>query len=122
MTKKTKNEPQNPCGPKIKCKYLTIEGTRYRTLLNKKFENRKSWEAPDSSKIMSYIPGTIIDVYVKEGQKIREGDPLVTLEAMKMRNVIIANADGSVAKINVQVGERIPKGHLLVQMDFKQSN
>jgi pyruvate carboxylase len=118
MAMRKNKKPEGPCTEKIKCKYLTIEGTRYRTLLNKKFQNRKKWEAPDPSKILSYIPGTIQEVYVKEGARVNEGDPLVTLEAMKMRNVIISNARGKIVKLNVNEGERVPKGHLLVQLDI----
>ncbi|MGC9343006.1 MAG: acetyl-CoA carboxylase biotin carboxyl carrier protein subunit [Bacteroidales bacterium] len=110
-------KPESPCGKTIKCKYLTIEGTRYRTLLNNKFQNRKKWEAPDPTKILSYIPGTIQEVYVKEGATVKEGDPLVMLEAMKMRNVITSNANGKLIKVNVSKGERVPKGHLLVQLE-----
>ena len=119
MTKKNTKTPENPCVNKnIRCKYLVINGTRYRTLYNSKFQNRKKWVAPDPTKILSYIPGTIIDVFVKEGQEIKQGDPLVTLEAMKMKNVITAHADGKITKLNVKTGDRIPKGHLLVQLSY----
>lgn len=117
MARKKKNSLQNPCGDKIKCKYLVIGGTRYRTLLNKKFQNRKKWEYPDLTKLNSYIPGTIIDVFVKEGDKVEAGDPLVILEAMKMRNVITSDATGTVAKVNVEKGEKIPKGYMIVKMN-----
>lgn len=117
MARKKKNTAQTPCDEKIKCKYLVINGTRYRTLLNKKFQNRKKWEYPDLTKVNSYIPGTILDVFVKEGDKIKEGDPLVILEAMKMRNVITSHADGKIARINVEKGEKIPKGHMIIKME-----
>jgi biotin carboxyl carrier protein len=117
MAIRKKKKTKEPCGEKIKCKYLVINGTRYRTLYNKKFINRKKWEYPDLSKILSYIPGTINEVFVKEGDKINEGDPLVILEAMKMRNVITSHVSGNVVKVNVEEGEKIPKGHLIVQME-----
>ena len=116
MKEKIKKGPESPCARKIKCKYLVINGTRYRTLLNRKFENRKNWEAPDPTKILSYIPGTIKEVFVKEGQEIGEGEPLVTLEAMKMRNIITSHVNGQIIKVNVEKDQRIPKGHLLVQI------
>ena len=53
---------------------------------------------------------------MKEGQQIKEGDPLVILEAMKMRNVIASHTHGKVAIINVKEGDRIPKGHLIIQV------
>jgi len=117
MARKKKNSPQSSCDDKIKCKYLVIGGTRYRTLLNEKFQNRKKWEYPDLTKLNSYIPGTILDVFVKEGDKVEEGDPLVILEAMKMRNIITSHATGIIEKINVKKGERIPKGHMIIKME-----
>jgi len=117
MAEKAKAKPQDPCGSKIKCKYLTIGGTRYRTLYTEKFKNRVKWEAPDPSKILAVIPGTIKEIFVKEGQKVNEGDPLVTLEAMKMRNIIVAESPGVVRKLNVENEQRVPKGHMLVHLE-----
>lgn len=116
MLKKNKKKAEGDCGKKAKCKHLVIEGTRYKTLLSQKFENRKSWEPPDPSKVLSYIPGTILEVFVKEGQAIMEGDPLVILEAMKMRNVVTAHTQGKIVNVNVKEGDRIPKGHLILQV------
>lgn len=116
MALKTRKKPKSPDEKNIKYNYFVIEGTRYRTLLNKKFRERKNWEAPDPSKIISYIPGTIKEVFVKEGQRVKEGDPLVTLEAMKMRNVIASHEEGNILKVNVSKGERVPKGHLLIHL------
>ncbi|MFW5821492.1 MAG: acetyl-CoA carboxylase biotin carboxyl carrier protein subunit [Bacteroidota bacterium] len=114
---KNKKSPKSACAENIKCKYLVIGGTRYRTLLNKKFTDRKKWEYPDLSKVNSYIPGTILDIFVKEGDKVKEGDPLVILEAMKMRNRITSHISGTVAKVNVEKGERIPKGHMIIRIE-----
>ncbi len=117
MARKKKNATTPPCiDTKIKCKYLVINGTRYRTLYNKKFENRKKWEYPDPTKVDSYIPGTILDIFVKEGDKVKEGDPLVILEAMKMRNIITSDVEGVIANVNVEKGEKIPKGHMILRM------
>ncbi len=107
----------NPCDKNDNCQTLVIEETEYRTLLNNRFLNRKIWKAPDPKMIFSVIPGRILTVYVKEGQKLNTGDPLVILEAMKMRNVVRMPADGSVKKINVEEGSIIPKGHLILEID-----
>lgn len=94
-----------------------IAGTKYRTLLTKKFEERKKWEAPDPKKVLSYLPGTILDVFVKPGQKVREGDPVVILEAMKMRNIVNMHASGVIRGVNVQKGESIPKGFIILELE-----
>ena len=49
-------------------KSLAVESGKYRTLLTRKFENRKKWEYPDEKKILSFIPGTILKIFVNEFQ------------------------------------------------------
>ena len=102
---------------KTRCKSLVIDGTKYLTRLNAKFENRKKWEAPDPQKILSTIPGTIVKIFVKEGQEVKEGDQMLILEAMKMRNRIMFHSGGRVKSIRVSEGERIPKDYLMVELD-----
>jgi len=101
---------------KVRCKSLVIDGTKYRTMLNMKFENRVKWDAPNPKKIMSTIPGTIIKIFVKKGQKVKEGDPMLILEAMKMRNKIFFHAPGTIKSIRVKEGEKVPKNHLMVEL------
>jgi biotin carboxyl carrier protein len=105
------------CGNgKIRCKSLIIDGTRYRTRLNQKFEKRKSWESPDPRKITSSIPGTILRLDIKEGQEVQAGDPMLILEAMKMKNKIMFHTGGTVKSIHVKEGEKVPKDHLMVEL------
>lgn len=101
---------------KVRCKSLFIDGTKYRTRLNKKFENRKAWESPDSRKITSSIAGTIVKVCVKEGQEVRGGDQMLVLEAMKMKNRIMFHTGGTVKKIHVREGEMIPRNFLMLEL------
>ncbi|HEC41792.1 MAG TPA: acetyl-CoA carboxylase biotin carboxyl carrier protein subunit [Bacteroides sp.] len=101
---------------KLRCKSLIIDGTKYRTRLNYKFENRKKYEPPDSRKITSIIPGTILKLFVKEGQQVKEGEQMLILEAMKMKNIILFDEDGTVEKIHVKEGERVPKNQLIVEL------
>lgn len=103
---------------KIRCKSLVIDGTKYRTTLNKKFINRKAWEKPQKSRIMSFIPGTILKIYVKEGQCVKKGDNLLVLEAMKMQNLFRSPIEGIIKSINMKVGERVPKGKLMIEIGY----
>jgi biotin carboxyl carrier protein len=93
-------------------KSLNIEDTIYTTLLTKKFENRKAWQKPNPDEVYSYIPGTIFQISVEDGQEVTEGQPILILEAMKMQNQIIAHRSGKI-NLNIQVGNKIPKGHLM---------
>jgi pyruvate carboxylase len=92
-----------------------FEEITYRTSVTKKFANRKPYKPPDSRKVVAFIPGTILKVYVKEGQKIKKGDKLVALQAMKMDNQLLAVRNGTVKKIYVKQGEVVPKHHLLLE-------
>ena len=65
---------------------------------------------------MSFIPGTIVDVFVKEGQEVAEGESLMILEAMKMKNQITMPFDGTVKKIHVKKGEKIPNKYLMLEI------
>lgn len=116
-TSSTSMETNGDCGDKkARCKTLIIDGDKYRTRYNTKFEKRKSWESPNPKKITSIIPGTIVKVFTKVGQEVKKGDPILLLEAMKMENKILFNIDGKVKSIKVKEGEKVPKDHLMLEM------
>jgi len=60
------------------------------------------------------MPGLILDIRVKEGDKVAEDSPLLILEAMKMENVITSPREGIVKSISVKVGETVDKKQLLI--------
>ncbi|HKL08902.1 MAG TPA: acetyl-CoA carboxylase biotin carboxyl carrier protein subunit [Bacteroidales bacterium] len=101
---------------KMRFKTFVVDGDKYRTLLTEKFKNRKKWEEPDERKIYSEIPGTVIKIHVEEGQKVKAGDLMMVLEAMKMKNKILFLSDGVVKKIHIKESERIPKGKLIMEL------
>jgi biotin carboxyl carrier protein len=95
---------------------LEIGGAIYTTRLTSKFVNRKLWQKPDERRIEAIIPGTIQKIMVSEGDEVASGTPLLILEAMKMRNVVLSPFTGKVLKIHVSEGDMVPKSHLLVEM------
>ncbi len=100
---------------KKRFKSLNIEGSKYYTYLTNKFENREKWEKPNEKTIKSYIPGKIVKIDVKEGQKVKNGDTLFILEAMKMKNKIVAPFNGTILKVHVKKNENVPKNKLIVE-------
>lgn len=75
----------------------------------------KAAEAPaGGKKVVSPLPGSIIKVAVTEGQAVKRGDLLLTLESMKMENQVPAEFDGTVTKIAVTAGQNVMQGDLLV--------
>lgn len=97
-------------------KNLIIQGAIYKTTFTKKFENRVKWEAPNENLLHSFIPGTIIDIFVKPKEKVKEGDTLLLLEAMKMQNQVRMPFDGEIVKIYVKKDEVIPNRHLMIEI------
>ena len=97
-------------------KNLVVQGAVYKTTYTWKFENRVNWEAPNPNLIYSFIPGTIIDIYVKPKQKVKEGETLLLLEAMKMQNQVRMPFDGEIVKIHVSKDVTIPKRHLMIEI------
>lgn len=102
---------------KVRCKTLIIHGGRYRTTFTSKFENRKVWRKPDQNQIISYIPGTINELFIREGDIVKMGDKILILEAMKMFNTITAPHNALIKKIHVAVGDKVPKGFILVEFE-----
>ena len=65
-------------------------------------------------KVTSPLPGSVIKVLVQEGQDVKKGDTLLTLESMKMENAIMADRDGKVTKIAVTAGQNVMQEDLLL--------
>ena len=96
---------------------LIINGTEYKTTLTKKFKNRTHWERPNEKMVKAFIPGTILTLFVKEGQKVKEGTKLLILEAMKMKNVLAAPVSGTIKTIHVEEGVMVSKNKLLIEIE-----
>ena len=94
---------------------LEIGSAVYRTMLTNKFRNRQFWKRPDESQVLAVIPGTIQKVMVSSGDLVEPGDPLLILEAMKMRNEITAHRQGKIGKVCVETGDLVAKNQVLVE-------
>ena len=69
------------------------------------------------NEIKAPMPGLILEINVKEGQDVKEGDPLLILEAMKMENVITSPREGVVKSLHVKQGETVDKDSLLIAFE-----
>lgn len=96
---------------------FTIGGEVYQTTLTNKYKNRTFYTHPNKKEIKSFIPGTISNIKVKKGSKVKAGEELLTLEAMKMKNSIKAPFNGVIKAINVTNGIMVPKNFILVEME-----
>jgi biotin carboxyl carrier protein len=62
------------------------------------------------------MPGTILEIYAKVGQRVREGQTLLVMEAMKMEHRIQAPKAGEVLSVNFSEGDRVDMGATLVEL------
>lgn len=79
-----------------------------------KAEAPKAAAPAGGNKVVSPLPGSVIKVMVSEGQTVKKGDTLLTLESMKMENAIASEWDGTVSKIAVSAGQNVMQDDLLV--------
>lgn len=67
--------------------------------------------------VLAPMPGNILNINVKAGEKVEKGDTLVILEAMKMENEISASQSGTVKEVKVRVGDSVDAEDLLLVME-----
>ena len=96
---------------------LQIDGGENKPTFTSKWINRKKWEEPNLNLIESHIPGTILNINVKEGQEVEADDVLLTLQAMKMNNKITAPFSAKIKKIYVKAGDQIAKDTLMIELE-----
>jgi len=96
---------------------LTIDDGVYTTKLSTKYEQRKRYLPKDPNAISAYIPGIILKINVAVGQKVKWGDSLLILEAMKMKNAVTAPKDGIIKAIHVQEEQMVTKEQVLLELE-----
>tara|TARA_R110002073_G_scaffold2367_4_gene16067 strand:- start:867 stop:1355 length:489 start_codon:yes stop_codon:yes gene_type:complete len=65
--------------------------------------------------IKAPMPGLILEINVKVGQEVKEDEPLLILEAMKMENIITSPRDGIIKSISVNKTDAVEKNQLLIE-------
>ena len=103
---------------------LRLSGTVYHVTVLSPIEYEyqkymKPVKRADLSKhLLSPMPGQILALPVKEGQVIQAGAPLITLEAMKMQNVLRAQRPAKITRISVKVGQKVGAEETLMEFEF----
>lgn len=100
---------------------IKVNGVEYRFSLESLFSYiRRGMINTDKpltdDNIVSPMPGKIVDIFLSEGDLVNEGEPILSLEAMKMQNEISANCNGVIRKIRVHQGQSVMKDELLVEI------
>ena len=71
----------------------------------------------DPAEIGAPIPGNILKILVKEGEEVKEKQPIAVIEAMKMETNILASMTGKIAKIAVKEGQQVKSGELVATIE-----
>ena len=72
------------------------------------------------SSVIAPIPGVIIEISVNIGDSVSYGQELCVLEAMKMKNSIRANKDGSIKKILINIGDHVRQSQMLMEFNSEE--
>jgi biotin carboxyl carrier protein len=97
-----------------KSKYQEEKDLSTEDLIKSKLENEDSKvkipitpPVKKTGDITALMPGKVIQIIAKEGQKIKVGDPLVVIESMKMENTISSEVNGTIKSINIQIDDNV---------------
>ncbi len=79
-------------------------------------------EDPTAGKLTAPMPGRVTRLLVEAGAKVRRGEPLMAIEAMKMEHTITAPADGVIAAVRFAVGELVEEGTELITLTAPETD
>jgi len=96
-------------------------GRKYETHSSVKMNKRKPWQKPNPQEIRSMISCTVLSMSVQEGETVEKNQQIMEFEAMKMHNVIYAPFAGVVEQVLVTVGDKMPKGALMMVISPNES-
>ena len=80
-------------------------------------ERAEGEAAAGDGAILSPMPGKIVSVAVKAGERVKKGDALLVLEAMKMEHALVAPFNGKVAELKARAGDQVVEGALLAKLE-----
>lgn len=84
--------------------------------VEEKKEVKSETSSGEGIEVLAPIQGTVLDVKVKIGDKVKKGDVLLLIEAMKLENEVNANVDGIVSEIAVKKGQAVTSKQLLLKI------
>jgi 3-methylcrotonyl-CoA carboxylase alpha subunit len=99
-------------GPEI---LIALDGDSWRLVEHDPLATRAGGD-PAAGRLTAPMPGRVIRLFVETGGKVRRGEPLLIIEAMKMEHTIVAPADGVVAALGCGVGDLVEEGAALIEL------
>jgi 3-methylcrotonyl-CoA carboxylase alpha subunit len=95
--------------------HVFVDGAAWRVVLLDPLAAAEAIEAP-SGRLTAPMPGRIVHLHVKKGDRVQRGDTLLVLEAMKMEHSILAPADGVITTADYGVGDLVEEGAELLAL------
>ena len=97
---------------------ITVNGVAYDVTVEEGSGNAApAAAAAGAIEVKASVPGKVCKIEANVGQALKAGDPIVILEAMKMEIPVVAPQDGTLAGINVAVGDAVENGAVLASMN-----
>ena len=96
---------------------IEIEGYTIDVLLEDPLISAVSGIDESDLNIVAPLAGSVSSIFVKEGQKIEIDDVVMIISAMKMENKIIAKSSGMIKCININEGDQVSKGAILIELE-----
>ena len=80
----------------------------------KQIDSKPKFDKKNPQHVGSPMPGKVIEIHITEGKKINIGDPLITIEAMKMETLLRADRKGIIQKILISIGDTLDAQDLIL--------
>ncbi|MEA9358053.1 acetyl-CoA carboxylase biotin carboxyl carrier protein subunit [Bacteriovorax sp. PP10] len=94
--------------------HFVVDGVEF--AINAPRRSRSKGKSADHGQMTSPMPGKILKIFVKEGQEVIPGTPILVMEAMKMEHTIKSSKIGKVEKIHFKEGDQVQGGVELVKL------
>ena len=102
---------------------ISVNGNKYDLEVKDRFDellHKLGFDKSDSNKINEIkapMPGLVLNIMIQEGSKVKKGEPVLVLEAMKMENILKSPCDGIVKSCNVAKGKSVEKNEVLIRFE-----
>lgn len=102
---------------------IAVNGNNYQLKVEDRFDlllqklGMDDLVAAGFTEIKAPMPGLVLSIAVEVGQEVKEGEPLIVLEAMKMENVLKSPSDVTVKSIAVKPSQAVEKNQLLIEFE-----
>jgi biotin carboxyl carrier protein len=99
---------------------IRVNGNKYTVQIKDKYDALLKELGIDNTsskkvkEVKAPMPGLVVDIRVKEGDTVKQGDGLLVLQAMKMENIIKSPAEGSIKKVHIKKGDAIEKNQIMI--------